>query len=163
MRPAFVRSAPSPAWNTILASSGSRLASVRLRSSFQKNLASERRARSTRSLPAAMAAPPSGASVLATTMKWGANTPPASSRAKYFWCARIVAVITSGGRSMNAASIRPISGAGHSTSPATSSRSASSGTTFKPSDAASFPAPSAIVRCRSAGSRTTRARRSLSA
>ena len=139
MRLAFARSVPSPARKTTLASSGARLSSVRLRSSFQKNLASERRARSTRSLPATMARPPSAASVLATTTKRGASAPPASSSAKYFWFARIVAVITSGGRSMNAASIRPISGTGHSTSPVTSLRSASSGDDLQASGRSELP------------------------
>jgi len=46
--------------------------------------------------------------MLATTTKRGASSPAAVSTEKYFWCARIEVVSTSGGRSMNCGSIVPI-------------------------------------------------------
>ena len=68
-RSTFSSSVPSFAWKTISLSAGALLASVCLRSWSQKNLASDSRARSTRSLPATMRWPPSAASMLATTPK----------------------------------------------------------------------------------------------
>ena len=55
--------------------SATRLSSGSLRSWSQKNLASDSRARSTRSLPATIALPPSSATMLATTRKCGASLP----------------------------------------------------------------------------------------
>ncbi len=70
--------------------------------------------------------------------------------------------ITSGGRSLNAASISPSIGTGHSTSPETSSSRASSGTTEKPRSAASRAIPSAMIARRSAASAITKRVRSAS-
>ncbi len=47
------------------------------------------------------------AAMFETTRNRGARLPLASRQAKYFWCVRIAEVSTSGGRSMNAWSIRP--------------------------------------------------------
>ena len=66
---------PSLAWNTMPFSAGSRSSSRTLRSWSQKNLASLSRARSTRSLPSTIAAPPSRATLLATTTKRLASAP----------------------------------------------------------------------------------------
>ena len=101
-----------------------RLESDALRSWSQKNLASESRARSTRSLPATIALPLSLVTMLATTMKFGASAPARSVSAKYFWCERIEVMRTSGGTSMKASSMAPLRTTGHSTRPVTSSSSA---------------------------------------
>ena len=66
----------------IAASASTRSSSLFLRSWSQKNFASESRARSTRSLPATMAAPPSSASRLATRMNDEARAAPSSDRAR---------------------------------------------------------------------------------
>ncbi len=58
---------------------------------------------------------------------------PACRQEKYFWCVRIAVASTSGGNSMLAASIAPISTTGNSTSPVTSSSSPGSGLTLSPS------------------------------
>jgi len=64
-------------------SAGTRVSSRALRSWSQKNFASERRARSTRSLPATMfAAPEASVAMLATTTKRGAVAPDASTSVK---------------------------------------------------------------------------------
>ena len=63
---------PSLAWNVTLSSSGTRASRRVLRSRSQKCRASAKRARSTRSLPAMIAAPPSSASMLATKANQGA-------------------------------------------------------------------------------------------
>jgi hypothetical protein len=56
-------------------SAGSRSSSRTLRSWSQKNLASESRERSTRSLPSTIVLPPSRATLLATTTKRLASAP----------------------------------------------------------------------------------------
>ncbi len=75
----------------------------------------------------------------------------------------MVTISTSAGRSMNWASIVPISGTGHSTRPATSSISPSSFLRTTPASAQSFAARSAMIFLRSAGSRMTCAARSFAA
>ena len=123
---------PSLAWNVTPFSFSSRSSRRTLRSSSQKKRASFRRADSTRALPAAMAAPPSMASMLATVMKWGARAPVLGSRtAKYFWCVRMEVRITSGGRSRKAGSMSPRIGVGHSAKPDTSSSRPSSSTSSR--------------------------------
>ena len=82
MRSTFCATLPSLAWKMIGSRLFTRSSSGVLRSWSQKNLASDRRARSTRSLPAITVAPPSLVSMLATTAKRGASLPSASSRAK---------------------------------------------------------------------------------
>ena len=116
-------SEPSLAWNTMPSSPGTRLASVALRSLSKKNFASQSLARSTRSLPATIAAS-SSAQRLATITKRAASRPSPSSSARYFWCWRIEVTSTSCGRSMKRCSIRPSSGTGHSTRPASSPKQA---------------------------------------
>ena len=66
---------PSLAWKVTWSSSGTRDSSRALRSRSQKCRASAKRARSTRSLPAIEAAPPSSGSILATKPKYGAAEP----------------------------------------------------------------------------------------
>ena len=63
------------AWNTTVSSFGRYDSSFCLRSVSQKKRASEKRARSTRSLPAMIAAPPSLPGMLAITTKCGAGLP----------------------------------------------------------------------------------------
>ncbi len=109
---------------------GSSSSSGVFKSKSQKCRASANRARNTRSLPAMIAAPPSGASRLATNAKNGAGCPAASRVAKYFWFTFIDSSRTSGGKSMNLPSIRPNKATGHSTKPAhfTEQRSSVHGT-----------------------------------
>ena len=64
--------------------------------------------------------------MLATSTKRGASAPSGVRSAKYFWFVRMVVASTSGGTAMNASSMRPSSGTGHSTRPVTSSSSAGS-------------------------------------
>ena len=66
---------PSLAWNTMSFRAGSRSSSRTLRSWSQKNLASDSRERSTRSLPSTIVLPPSRATLLATTTKRLASAP----------------------------------------------------------------------------------------
>ena len=70
----------------------------------QKCRASESRARMTRPLPATIALPPSGASMLATRTKRGGSEPSGRRSTKHFWLARMVARITSGGIARNSSS-----------------------------------------------------------
>ena len=70
--------------------------------------------------------------------------------------------MTSGGRSMCSSAIRPSSGTGHSTRPATSSSRPGSSTTVSCFSAARPAMPSAMMRLRSAASTSTRCARSLS-
>src|SRR5690606_40758302 len=64
---------PSLAWKVTPFSFSFQASKPVLRSSSQKKRASFRRAERTRLLPAASAWPPSEASTLATTTKWGAS------------------------------------------------------------------------------------------
>ena len=63
------------------------------------------------------------------TKPWGRLRRPASRSAKYRWFTRIETCMTSAGKPMKPASMRPSSGTGHSTSPATSSSRPGSSTT----------------------------------
>ena len=88
---------PSLAWKVTPSSFFSQASKPTFWSSSQKKRASFRRALSTRLLPAAKALPPSVASTLATTTKFGARPSRAGSRtAKYFWCTFIDRRTTSG-------------------------------------------------------------------
>ena len=91
---------PSFAWKVMPSRAATRSASFVRRSKSQKCRASENRARSTRSLPAMIAAPPSMASMLAAKAKRGAAAPNTVRSAKYRWFTRMLTCITSGGRSM---------------------------------------------------------------
>ena len=75
---------PSFCWNVTLSSRAARLASVCLRSWFQKKDASSRRGRMTRSLPACTCRG-SRLSILATVMKCGISAPVSSMTGKNFW------------------------------------------------------------------------------
>ena len=148
---------PSLAWKVTPFSFSSRLSRETLRSSSQKKRASLSRADSTLALPFATSPPPSRASMLATTRKWGARPPVAGSRtAKYFWWVRMEVRITSGGRSRKAGSMRPRIGTGHSARPATSSSSPSSSTSSRPRAKQRVRAPARMRSRRSSASRTTK-------
>ena len=108
MRSTFSSMVPSLAWKIRSLSAGALAARDDFLSWSQKNLASDRRARSTRSLPATTCLPLSAVSVLATTTKRLASLPSASRHEKYFWCERMEVISTSGGTSMKASSMEPM-------------------------------------------------------
>ena len=157
---------PSRAWNVTDFSPSAHSAMPAFatrRSLSQKNAASDRRAASTRWLPFRIVAPSSGASMLATVTKPSIR-PVAGFRAdRNFWCSFIEVCSTSGGSDRNRSSITPISGTGHSTRPAISASSASSGTISHPRAKARFAASCRIAASRSSWSSMTRARRSFAA
>ena len=94
----------------------------------------------------------------------GRRQRPASSvQAKYFWLVRMVSTITSRGTSRKSASKRPSNGTGHSVSPAFSTTSPSSSTSFSPASAAAFAAPSRMSASRSSWSTMTWQARNFSA
>ena len=100
--------------------------------------------------------------MLATTAKRLASLPVfGSRRAKYFWCVRMEVWRISGGTSMNAESISPISTTGHSARPITSLARPSSSISSRPSAKAFCFASCRMVSRRSAPSRITCARAQL--
>ncbi len=149
---------PSFSWNTTASSRGKRSMSRTRRSFSQKNLASDSRARTTRSLPATTAVPPSLATMLLTSRKQLLSAAsPGRRTTKHFWLARMVARITSGGMSRKPSSNRPISTTGHSTRPATSSSRPSSSTISSPCAKARSRASWRMMALRRSASRTTKA------
>ena len=129
------------------------------RKSFsQKNFASDRRAARTFWFPFRITSPPSAASMFATVTKPSIRPVFGFRTEKNFWCSFMLVCSTSGGNPRNWSAIRPISGTGHSTSPATSDSRPGSATTSIPAAKARFCAPCQIAASRSAVSSTTFAR-----
>ena len=136
---------PSFSWKVMPFSSSRMISSFFLRSCSQKNLASDKRAAITFSLPATMVLPPSLAFWLVTSRKWFDSFLPWR-REKHFWCVFIDVVRHSAGTSRNALSNAPISTVGHSVRPAFSAASASSSTSVRCASLASACAPSLMRR-----------------
>ena len=133
------------------------------RSLSQKKAASDRRAASTRWLPFRMVSPWSGVSILATVTKPSIRPVFGLRAEKNFWCSFIEVCRTSGGRDRKRSSMAPIRATGHSTRPATSDSSPSSGTISQPRAKARFAASCRIAASRSWLSSMTLARRNLAA
>ena len=126
------------------------------RSCSQKNLASDRRARITFSLPAMISLPPSLACRLVTSRNLLASLPERGCLSeKHFWCCFIDSIRHSAGTARNASSKVPISTVGHSVSPAFSLSSASSSTSASLCSLASACAWLAISAARALASRIT--------
>ena len=126
-------------------SSSRMISSFFLRSCSQKNLASDKRAAMTFSLPATMVLPPSLAFRLVTSRKWFDSFLPWRSE-KHFWCVFIDVVRHSAGTARNDLSNSPMSTVGHSVRPAFSAASASSSTSVRCASLASACAPSLMRR-----------------
>jgi len=93
--------------------------------------------------------------MLETIRNFGASSPLSSSSAKYFWCARMEAVNTSGGKLMKAGSMLPVSTIGHSTRPVTSLSKPGSSLSVSFAVVAAFRSASAICLRRASASSTT--------